>query len=81
LTTAGVVVVPFLVVCLDTLVFAGFLVATAGVVGFTGVVTAGGFLAANIEVVAIAKAIVSKVVFMACNLPGEAFCSLALTTL
>jgi len=46
--------------------FTGFLEATAGVegvVGFAGVVAAGGFWAANIEVAAMAR--VNRVVFMA----------------
>jgi hypothetical protein len=60
----------FLVECLCTL-FTGFLVAAgaaevaAGAAGFAGVLCAGGFCAANIVVEAIAKAIVSKVFFMA----------------
>jgi len=83
---AGVVLVPlagFLVECLCT-VFAGFLVAagalevTAGAAGFAGVLCAGGFWAANIVVEATAKAIVSKVFFMAFFSPGEPRCSLAL---
>jgi hypothetical protein len=71
----------FLVECL-VVFFTGFLVVTgavdvtAGVAGL--VVCAGGFWAANIVVEATAKAIVSKVFFMAFFLPGEPCCSLAL---
>jgi hypothetical protein len=86
LATAGVVVVlptGFLWVCFAVECFTGFLVetadfeVTAGVDGFAGGFCAGGFWAANI-VVAAAKAMVSKVFFMAFFLPGEPFCSLAL---
>jgi hypothetical protein len=81
--TGVVLVLPagFFVECLCT--FTGFLVATgavevtAGVAGFTGAFCAG-FWAANIVVEATAKAIVSKVFFMAFFLPGEPCCSLAL---
>lgn len=82
LVAAGVVLMlptGFLVVCLD--VFTGFfefLVATGAVVVVAAPVFAGGFWAANIVVEATAKAIVSKVFFMAFFLPGEPFCSLAL---
>jgi hypothetical protein len=73
LAAAGVVLVlptGFLMECLCTF-FTGFFVTAgavevaAGAAGFAGVFCAGGFWAANIVVVATAKAIVSKVFFMA----------------
>lgn len=79
----------FLAVCFVVTFFTGFLEttsgdftvevlfdSTAGVFDFVD--AAGGFWAANMVVVAIAKAIVSMVFFMAFFLPGEPFCSLAL---